>query len=153
MYRQHRDYFHPSQFLPVPGVGLNSLVSEDDPRPTHQGMVGIHLTPLGTLEILWALPSSTLSSIAGPLPPPATPGGWNSLLLAAGLDSARFTVVTPQEFVPVYADSRMAWTGSYADGRTDTIRVEAAALNGRPVYFRIFGPWDQPQVRPNAAAA
>ncbi len=146
MYRQHQAYFQPGGFLSVPGVSLNAMVTPQDPPTTQQGMLGIHLSPVGTLEALWALPSARLSRVPGPLPPSATPGGWNSLLLAAGLDPARFTMATPEEFVPVHADSRMAWTGTYEDGRPDTIRVEAAALNGRPVHFRIFGPWDQPEV-------
>jgi hypothetical protein len=29
----------------------------------------------------------------------------------------------------------MAWTGTYGEGRPDTITVEAAALDGRPVHF------------------
>ena len=48
--------------------------------------------------------------------------------------------------MPVYADSRMAWTGSYEEGRPDKIRVEAAALHGRPVFFQIGGPWEEPEM-------
>src|SRR5258708_33710058 len=71
---------------------------------------------------------------------------WSSLLSAAGLDAARFTASSPEAFMPVYADSRMAWIGSYEEGRPDKIRVEAAALNGRPVLFQIEGPWLQPEI-------
>ena len=39
----------------------------------------------------------------------------------------------------------MAWTGTYEEGRPDTITVEAAALDGRPVFFRILGPWVKPE--------
>jgi hypothetical protein len=71
---------------------------------------------------------------------------WSILLSAAGLDAARFTPSPPEAFMPVYADSRMAWIGSYQEGRPERIRVEAAALNGRPVLFQIEGPWQQPEV-------
>ena len=39
----------------------------------------------------------------------------------------------------------MAWVGTYGEERPDTIRVEAAALDGRPVFFRVLGPWQQPE--------
>ena len=67
------------------------------------------------------------------------------MLSAAGLEAARLTPVTPVEFVPVFADARMAWTGSDENSRPDAIRVEAAALNGRPVSFGVAGPWDEPE--------
>jgi hypothetical protein len=68
-------------------------------------------------------------------------------LTAAGLDSTRFTPVTPQSIPPMYADSVMAWTGTYAAGPPDPIRVEAAAWHGRPVSFAITGPWTKPVSR------
>jgi hypothetical protein len=71
---------------------------------------------------------------------------WSILLSAAGLDATRFTPSTPEALMPVYADSRMAWTGAYQEGRSDKIRVEAAALNGRPVFFQVEGPWQQPEI-------
>ena len=40
----------------------------------------------------------------------------------------------------------MAWTGPDPDGRGDGIRVETAALDGRPVSFDVVGPWDEPDL-------
>jgi hypothetical protein len=71
---------------------------------------------------------------------------WNILLSAAGLDAGRFTPSLPEAFMPVYADSRKAWIGSFEEGRPDKIRVEAAALLGRPVFFQIGGPWEEPEI-------
>jgi hypothetical protein len=89
---------------------------------------------------------SDLRALPSPAPPQAAERpamDWSRLLSAAGLDATTLTAAPPEAFLPVFADSRMAWTGSYAEGRPDTIRVEAAALQGRPVYFKIVGqPWE-----------
>jgi serine/threonine-protein kinase len=140
-YRQHQDYLQPIGFLSVGGTTLNSLVTPGDPPLTSQGMVKIYLDPKGRLAALSALPSPALSRAAA-----GRAVDWNSLLAAAGLDAALFTPSPPEAFLPVYADSRMAWTGSYDPGRPDKIRVEAAALNGLPVYFGIRGPWHEPEI-------
>ena len=41
---------------------------------------------------------------------------------------------------PVVADTRAAWIGPAPDGSGVQLRVEAAALAGRPVYFKIVAP-------------
>ena len=43
-------------------------------------------------------------------------------------------------------DERMAWKGTLADWADIPIRIEAAAFQGKPVYFRIISPWQKPQV-------
>jgi serine/threonine-protein kinase len=137
-YRQHQDYLTPIGFL-ASGLLLNGLVTPGDPPLTSRGMVRMLLNANGRLESLDALPSRALSDTGHAM-------DWGGLLSAAGLDAARFTSSPPEAFVPVHADSRMAWTGSYEEGRPDTIRVEAAALNGRPVFFRVLGPWQEPEI-------
>jgi hypothetical protein len=37
----------------------------------------------------------------------------------------------------------MAWVGTWPDPPQDSFRVEAAAFEGRPVFFRITGPWSR----------
>jgi hypothetical protein len=78
--------------------------------------------------------------------PIPAPMDGDSLLAAAGLDRSRFNASPAETFLRVHADSVMAWTGSYSDGRPDTIRVKAASLGGRPVLFEISGPWDQTEL-------
>jgi hypothetical protein len=46
----------------------------------------------------------------------------------------------------------MAWTGTYPEGRPDKITVEAPALDGRPVFFRILGPWTEPEFEKTSSA-
>ena len=45
-------------------------------------------------------------------------------------------------------DARAAWTGTFAEGRTEKVRVEAASWQGRPVFFSITGDWSRPQAAP-----
>jgi hypothetical protein len=35
----------------------------------------------------------------------------------------------------------MAWVGTYAEGRPEQVRIEAALWEGRPVYFEVTGDW------------
>jgi hypothetical protein len=137
-YRQSLDYFRPETFLSfIDGVDYNGFVQPNDPPNIQLGMIRVSLDPNGKLVELDARPSAALSAVGH-----AT--DWNGLLAAAGLDAARFTPVTPQSIPPMYADSVMAWTGTYAAGPSDPIRVEAAAWRGRPVSFSITGPWSTP---------
>ena len=144
-YRQHQNYLQPLFFLPVERQLMHGLVTPGDPPLTARGMVRVALDPAGRLVHLQALPSTTLAPIAGPFRPEAS-DSWSPLLRAAGLEPARLTSVAPTQFMPVFADSRMAWTRPDEDGRANAIRIEAAALDGRPVSFNIAGPWDEPEV-------
>jgi serine/threonine-protein kinase len=67
---------------------------------------------------------------------------WSRLFAAAGLDGTRFQAA-PSQLTPLSAfDTRAAWTGS-TEGAPE-LRVEAAAFQGRPVSFRVLGPWAHP---------
>jgi hypothetical protein len=48
--------------------------------------------------------------------------------------------VSPGRTPPAFADDRRAWQGTLP-GTDTTVRIEAAAYHGRPVYFHIVGPW------------
>jgi hypothetical protein len=145
-YRQHRDYFQPTLLLSMPDNLINGLVTPWDPPGDSQGMIRIDVNAKGFLEYLIARPPPASSQRAGGRGTSGQSVDWSSLLSAAGLDAARFTPSPPAAFTPVYADSRMAWSGSYEDGRPEIIRVEAAALNGQPVSFQILGPWQQREI-------
>jgi serine/threonine-protein kinase len=67
---------------------------------------------------------------------------WSRLFAAAGLDAARFLAVSSKPTPASAFDTRAAWTGSTED--TQELRVEAAAFEGRPVSFRVLGPWSHP---------
>jgi hypothetical protein len=60
---------------------------------------------------------------------------------AAGLDIRAFTPSDPRWVPVVYADERRAWEGTLPEDPAQTVRVEAAAMNGRPVSFVMSGAW------------
>lgn len=70
-------------------------------------------------------------------PPVDQPVNWDSLFSAARLERARFIPSAPQSEPPMLTDTRLAWTGTYADNRTESLRVEAASWQGRPVLFDV----------------
>jgi hypothetical protein len=140
-YRQHQDYLEASSFGSFDGGGGH--VNKSEPPLIVQGMVTILLNANGLLEELAALPPARSRAAAGRALA-GEPVDWSGLLKAAGLDEARLTPSPSEAFIPVSQNSSMAWTGTYGDGRPDTITVDAAALDGRPVFFRIRGPWTEP---------
>jgi len=66
---------------------------------------------------------------------------WFRLFAAAGLDPARFESVQPQWTPNAPFEARAAWTGSAESDSHEELRVEAASYQGRPVSFRVLGPW------------
>jgi hypothetical protein len=100
-------------------------------------MAEVRLDPRGRLVHLAAVP------------PARDPGNrptegddwWKPLLSAAGLDLAEFSPADPEWAPPVACDARRAWVGHFPERPDPEVRVEAAAYNGRPVSFRLLGPW------------
>jgi hypothetical protein len=123
-YRQHQ-----GQFLADPATGA---ITYDLPANVEPEMVRLALDAKGRLIALEARPWETVASGAS---------NWTFLFAAAGLDLARFTPVSPERVPPMAVDMRMAWTGTYGQGRPEQVRVEAAAWQGRPVYFDVAGDW------------
>ncbi len=74
---------------------------------------------------------------------------WNAPFAAAGLDMAQFKPTEPLWTWPATSDTRMAWTGTWP-GTTRPLRVEAAALRGKPIAFSLIGPWTKPWRMPRA---
>src|SRR6185312_11578787 len=125
------------------------LTGPDDPPSTIAGMVKVELDPQGRLLSFGALPPQMQDSA---MPPKAV--DWKPLFSDAGLDVSQFRPAEPLWNSLAAADTRAAWTGSWP-GSGLPLRVEAAALGGRPVFFSLIGPWAQPnrQVHQEKAAA
>jgi Protein kinase domain len=136
-YRQSPAPLISERFRGKDAVTMN--VTETDPPPSVAGMVGIELDPLGRLVRFEAVPSSPSVSTAAD-----RPADWEPLFAEAGLDRAAFTPAESRWFPPFYADSRAAWTEGKAELADRPLRIEAAALRGRPVYFELVGPWSRP---------
>jgi len=115
--------------------------SETDPPVNRSGMIGVELDTLGRLIRFAAVPAPlpTSSPAAGQAAP-----DWAALFSEAGLDMAAFVKTEPRWVPPFFADTREAWIESKPKRPDRPMRVEAAALGGRPVYFELAGPWTRP---------
>ena len=114
----------------------SGIIDYDSPPNTEPGMIRMAVDAKGRMVSLEVRPTQT----EGRVDP-----DWKALFTAAGLDPARFSTAEPRELPPMSNDARMAWTGTYGDGRPEHIRAEAAFWLGRPVYFRISGYWSGQQ--------
>jgi hypothetical protein len=120
-------------------IGFNTIIDYTDPQPDVSGMVRLQLDTQGRLHRLEVVPPQ----VEAPAPP-APPFDWSALFRAAGLDQNQFQPAEPEWTPLATTDTRAAWTG--IDAPTGAkLRVEAAAWRGRPVFFRIVGPWSKPE--------
>lgn len=117
----------------------DSKISEQDPPLTVPGMVNVSLDTRGRLIEFLAVANQTIKKSAEPQTPE-----WTKLFAEAELDIKNFAQIEPQQILTVPADMQAAWQGTLADFPDMPIRIEAAALNGEPVYFGIFNSWDKP---------
>jgi predicted Ser/Thr protein kinase len=115
------------------------IVTPDDPPTILSGMVHVELDPQGQLTYFQAIPPQKENT--------RTPSGsgfdWNVLFAAAGLDPTQFQKAEPTWNSLASSDTRLAWTGTWP-GTTRSLRVEAAALHGKPVFFSLIGDWTKP---------
>jgi serine/threonine-protein kinase len=111
------------------------IVTSGDPPTIQSAMIGLTLDHLGWLTAFEAMPAERMD----PRPPPA-PVDWTPIVALAGLDLAALQPADPQWNFLAAADTRLAWTGTWPGSR-HALRVEAAALGGRPVAFLATGPW------------
>lgn len=142
-YRQSPDDMFPDGFRDnflTPGI-----ITETDPPTVLSGMVNLQLDPRGRLTYFQAIPSQKLDSSANApnTPSAASTIDWHVLFDAAGLDTAKFQPAQPTWNSLATSDARMAWTGVWPDS-TRPLRVEAAAFQGKPVFFSLIGDWTKP---------
>lgn len=107
-------------------------IDEGDPPLRVPGDVYVSLDLHGRLRHIEAVP--TVDSYERRS---AEPVEWSRLFALAGLDPARFVAAAPRWIPPVTFDARAAWTGRLAHSPSVSMRVEAAAWRGVPVYFRL----------------
>jgi predicted Ser/Thr protein kinase len=115
-----------------------------DPPMELSGMIRLRTDTEGHLRDFEAVPPQV-----EPDAPPQPAPDWAVLFRAAGLDQASFQP-KPPEWTPLANwDFRAAWQGQDPAGHTP-LRIEAAAWRGRPVFFRVLGPWNVPDRMPSA---
>jgi serine/threonine protein kinase len=117
----------------TPGV-----VTSSDPPAIFSGMINLKLDPTGRLLYFHAMPPEREDQAQAPKAP-----NWQPLFSAAGLNVADFQPSTPSWNGLASADTRAAWDGKWP-GNSRPLHIEAAALHGRPVLFRLSGPWTAP---------
>lgn len=120
-------------------VSTGQDVSEDTPARDLPGMTTLTLDTLGRLRSFYAVPPSKSSGPDAPAP------DWSPLFSESGLDQAGFQPVTPIWTPPHESTARAAWDGSYPDHPEIKVHIEAAAFEGKPVYFEMLEAWDQPR--------
>src|SRR5262249_30466279 len=107
-----------------------------NPPPIEPGMAGVDLDLRSRLLRYYKVADYVGRASAPPRPAAAAgrPG-----FVAAGLEYGAFAArpVSPRLQPPVASDARFAWVGPYPDPAVDRVRVEAASLGGKPVYFAI----------------
>ena len=138
-YRRSQSPLFGTQFhhdLLTPGI-----VTSDDPPPIESHMIGVALDHRGLLAAFEAMPPERQE----PRPAPA-PVDWSRLFALAGIDQTTLQPADPQWNFLAAADTRQAWTGTWP-GSQHPLRVEAAALGGKPVAFLTVGPWTKPDRR------
>ncbi len=141
-YRQAADSLTASEYhddLLTPG-----MVTQSDPASTQVGMVDMVIDWRGRLLRFERIPEQHQKPDQGKAPAP----DWNALFREASLDPARFQPAEPEWNSLAAYDARSAWTGTWP-GTTRPIRVEAAAMRGRPVFFSIIEPWTHPDRNPS----
>jgi serine/threonine-protein kinase len=139
---------------PLPLMPYDTQVSQGDPPQLVAGMVLLELDTDGRLFYLNAVPDAV---VVAPSAQPAilleptgrTPDDdetFKALFKAAGLDINQFQPATSEWTPPHAYDKRRAWTGVYPAFPETPIRIEAAAYQGKPVYFEIISPWTKQEL-------
>jgi serine/threonine protein kinase len=135
-YRQSPREIQSDSFFNSVGSGV---VTPWEPPSIVTGMISVFLDSRGRLLFFKRIPPEH-DPPGGASPPP----DWSSLFSAAGLDPSTFTAATPEWADLLYSDTRSAWTREITEPIRATVRVEAAAYRGKPVYFRVLYPWADP---------
>ncbi len=114
------------------------IIDRNDPPPVLSGMASVVLDGRGRLEFLEVVPPQLAE--AGTQ---SHAVDWNQLFAAAQLDPAQFQPATPVWNSLAASDTRAAWTGKWP-ATDQPLRIEAAAFQGKPVFFSLIGPWTVP---------
>jgi hypothetical protein len=117
---------------PMTPVGTQGQLEYNNPPLMQAGMVRVQLDPSGRLQSFRAVPPD-VPATPGPWPEP----DWAPLFNAAGYNVNQWAPAEPTWTPAMASDVRRAWT-------KDTLRLEAASLHGRAVWFRVIPAWRTP---------
>jgi protein kinase-like protein/zinc ribbon protein len=142
-YRQSPREMVATNFFGSDGAGE---VNTSEPQTDLAGMMTVMLDLRGRLIMFKRVPPQHQEAPPSPTVPASAPAhtDWSPLFNAAGMQEASY-VSAPPEWTPLlFADTRAAWTRPLKDPPDVTERIEAAAYQGKPVYFATLYPWDTP---------
>ena len=121
----------PSNLVPFGTAAAPSLA---DPPSTAADMHTVILDPQGRLVEFRSIPPAGGASSTAAL-------DWAILFDAAALPMASFHAVEPKWLPRDYVTARMAWEGPLPEVAGTSVRVEGAAYDGKPTFFRVIGSW------------
>ena len=139
-YPMSGEHFHSDSLTP-------GIVDYTDPPVEMSGMINVALDPQGRLLRFLAVPPQVLDKIT-----PTQPPDWKPFFDAAELDPSVFQPADPKWTFLASSDIRQAWTGVWP-GSNRPLRIEAAALGGKPVAFQLLSPWNSPGRMPPPGGA
>jgi hypothetical protein len=125
--------------IPLVAGSVQGKVTDKDPPVTEPGMRHVTLDAKGRLMSLVAVPQERASG------KPQAPVDWSKFFAFAGGDIDGLREVPANWTAPVDADEKKSWEGHYRDVPGQKIRIEAGSFDGKPVWFRIAGPWSPPR--------
>jgi hypothetical protein len=134
----------PSAMIPLDWWNLLTpgVATVDDPPPILSGTITLRMDAEGRLLWLQAIPQEVEAQ--APVQAPTQRVDWNALFAAAEIDPAQLHPATPTWISLAGADTRAAWDGTWP-GSGRPLHIEAAALQGKPVFFALTGPWTKPE--------
>lgn len=114
----------------------SAQVTVQDPVMEIPGELRVLTDPVGRLLEFKAIPiDRSEASAAG------TPTNWQQVFTEAGLDMSKYEPLDPYHLPPVFADEKAKWKGPFISDPTMSVQIEAAAYNGKPVWFQVMMPW------------
>jgi serine/threonine-protein kinase len=137
-YRQSPRYL--DKLIPAQANVLAQESLPDAPLDV-SGLTHVALDPRGRLLEFYRVPPRLDAQ-----PASASQPDWTPLFDATELDPANFKTVGSEWVPPVPYDTRAAWEGALPELNA-TLRIEAAAYQGRAVYFQLIYPWTK-RLRP-----
>lgn len=133
----------PRYLVPNGGNEVNFF----DPPNDVSGMTRVALDVRGRLIEFQAVPPQVDDKT-----PHLMPTDWSALFAEAGMDIRLYQESDSQWTPPFFADERKAWAGRHIDHAEIPVRIEAAAFHGKPVYFNVVMPWNEPSRQIEASA-
>ncbi len=115
----------------------SAQVTVQDPVMEIPGELRVLTDPVGRLLEFKAIPTPRSEASAQ-----LVPTNWGQMFVEAGLDISKYEQLDPEFLPPVFADEKARWKGPFISDPSMTVQLEAAAFQGKPVWFRIIMPWE-----------